>query len=43
MTEVGWFLFKLLIFGYVEDNKTGQSFQLPSGAKWSLYVEVGII
>ena len=43
MNEVGWFLFKLLILGYVEDNQTGQSFQLPSNSKWSLYVEVCII
>ena len=36
MTEIGWFFFKLLVLGYVEDYATGESFQLPQSASWEI-------
>ena len=38
---ISWFFFDLLFLGYVEDSHSGESFQLPGGLSWSIYVEVG--
>ena len=40
MEEIGWFLFDLLILGYVEDPSTGLSFRMPGGLKWAFFIEV---
>ena len=44
MKAVGWFLFDLLILGYVEDSQTGDSFGMPRNANtcktWKIFVEV---
>ena len=41
MKAVAWFLFDLLILGYVEDSQTGDSFGMPRNAKtWKIFVEV---
>ena len=37
---VRWFLFDLLILGYVEDRNSGLSFRLPGELKWTFYIEV---
>ena len=42
MKVIGWFFFDLLMLGYVEDSDTGQSFRIPGGRSWAIYVEVGI-
>ena len=42
MEVIGWFFFDLLMLGYVEDSDTGQSFRIPGGRSWAIYVEVGI-
>ena len=40
MNTLAWFFFKLLVFGYVEDIKTGTAFRLPGGLNWKIFVEV---
>ena len=40
INTLAWFFFKLLIYGYVEDLKTGMAFRLPGGLSWKLFVEV---
>ena len=40
MEEIGWFLFDLLILGYVEDPGTGVSFRVPGGLNWAIFIEV---
>jgi len=40
MNILAWFFFKLLVFGYVEDLKTGIAFRLPGGLSWKIFVEV---
>ena len=40
MKVVGWFMFDLLLLGYVEDTRTGLSFCLPKGWNWAIYIEV---
>ena len=40
MEVIGWFLFELLMLGYVEDSSTGLSFRIPGGLGWAVYVEV---
>ena len=40
METISWFFFDLLFFGYVEDFNSGESFHLPGGLSWSIYVEV---
>jgi len=42
METVSWFFFDLLFLGYVEDSHSGESFQLPGGLSWSIYIEVSI-
>ena len=42
METISWFFFDLLFLGYVEDSHSGESFQLPGGLSWSIYVEVGV-
>ena len=37
---ISWFFFDLLFLGYVEDSHSGESFHLPGGLSWSIYVEV---
>ena len=37
---ISWFFFDLLFLGYVEDLHSGESFHLPGGLSWSVYVEV---
>ena len=41
MNTVNWFLFELLVLGYVEDPTSGASFRLPGGLVWAVYIEVG--
>lgn len=38
--RAGWFFFQLLATGYVEDTESGESFQLPVGLGWKIYIEV---
>jgi len=40
MNTLAWFFFKLLVFEYVEDLKTGMTFRLPGGQKWKIFIEV---
>ena len=40
MNTVNWFLFELLVLGYVEDPTSGASFRLPGGLVWAVYIEV---
>ena len=40
MEVIGWFLFDLLLLGYVEDPITGLSFSIPGGMDWKIFVEV---
>ena len=40
METISWFFFDLLFLGYVEDFNSGESFHLPGGLSWSIYVEV---
>ena len=40
MDVVNWFFFDLLILGYVEDPTSGESFRLPGGLAWAVFVEV---
>ena len=40
METISWFFFDLLFLGYVEDFHSGESFHLPGGLSWSVYVEV---
>ena len=40
MKVIDWFMFDLLVLGYVEDPDTGLSFRLPGGQEWSIYIEV---
>ena len=40
MEVIGWFFFDLLMLGYVEDSDSGQSFRIPGGLAWAIYVEV---
>ena len=40
METISWFFFDLLFLGYVEDSHSGESFHLPGGLSWSIYVEV---
>ena len=40
METISWFFFDLLFLGYVEDLHSGESFQLPGGLSWAIYVEV---
>ena len=42
METINWFFFDLLFLGYVEDSHSGESFHLPGGLSWSIYVEVRI-
>ena len=42
METIGWFFFDLLFLGYVEESQSGESFQLPYGLSWSIYVEVSV-
>jgi len=42
METISWFFFDLLFLGYVEDSHSGESFQLPGGLSWSIYVEVSV-
>ena len=43
MEMIGWFLFDLLLLGYVEDPESGLSFCLPRKLEWSIYIEVFMI
>ena len=43
METISWFFFDLLFLGYVEDSHSGESFQLPGGLSWSIYVEVSVL
>ena len=43
MEVIGWFFFDLLILGYVEDPVTGNSFRIPGGLEWAIYIEVNNI
>ena len=38
--KINWFFTNLLIFGYVEDVSTGESFRMPCDSQWCVYVEV---
>lgn len=40
MEVVNWFFFDLLILGYVEDPTSGESFRLPGGLSWGIFIEV---
>lgn len=40
MNALAWFFFKLLMFEYIEDPKTGMAFRLPGGHCWKIFVEV---
>ena len=40
MSNIGWFLFHLLMLGYVEDQTSGKSFHLSAKGQFSIYVEV---
>ena len=40
MNTLAWFFFKLLVFEYVEDPRTGMAFRLPGGHHWKIFVEV---
>lgn len=40
MDDIGWFLFELLVLGYVYDTATARSFHIPAGCGWVAYVEV---
>lgn len=40
MEVIGWFFFDIFILGYVEDPVTGESFRLPGGLRWAVYIEV---
>ena len=40
MEVVNWFFFDLLVLGYVEDTTSGESFRLPGGLAWAVFVEV---
>ena len=40
MDEIGWFFFRMVLLGYVEDKTTGESFHFPPGPGWKLYIEV---
>ena len=42
METISWFFFDLLFLGYVEDSHSGESFHLPGGHSWSIYVEVSV-
>ena len=42
METISWFFFDLLFLGYVEDCHSGESFHLPCGLSWSIYVEVSV-
>ena len=42
METISWFFFDLLFLGYVEDCHSGESFHLPRGLSWSIYVEVSV-
>ena len=42
MKSISWFFFDLLFLGYVEDLHSGESFHLPGGLSWSIYVEVSV-
>ena len=39
---VSWFFVELLLLGYVEDPESGESFQMPIGLNWVVFVEVSI-
>jgi len=43
METISWFFFDLLFLGYVEDSHSGESFQLPGGLSWSIYIEVCVL
>jgi hypothetical protein len=38
--QTSWFFFQLLVMGYVEDIESGESFHLPTGLGWKIFVEV---
>ena len=40
MDALGWFFFHLLFLGYIEDDKSGNSFALLREIKWHIYIEV---
>ena len=40
METINWFFFDLLLLGYIEDPITGDSFSIPRGLEWILYIEV---
>ena len=40
MDVIGWFFFDLFLLGFVEDPTTGQSFRLPGGLQWAVFIEV---
>jgi len=40
MDDIAWFLFELLVLGYVYDPATAKSFHIPAGCGWEAYVEV---
>ena len=42
MKSISWFFFDLLFLGYVEDLHSGESFHLPGGLSWSIYIEVSV-
>ena len=42
METISWFFIDLLFLGYVEDSHSGESFHLPAGLSWSIYVEVSV-
>lgn len=43
LNTLAWFFFKLLVFEYIEDSKTGIGFRLPAGQQWKMFIEVIII
>ena len=38
--NIGWFFFKLILLGYVEDSGTGESFFLPNFQDLKIFIEV---
>lgn len=40
MDKIGWFMFELLVLGYIQDQHTGVSFSAPRIEKWKVFIEV---
>ena len=40
MEMINWFFYDLLILGYVEDPITGESYRVPGGLEWAIYIEI---